>query len=106
MKSKNFGKLYLTIQECWIKMSATKTEERGSGMTYKPFVTLEACRVISHMTQGEFADAIGVSKNTVFNWENGLSEPSATQLRKIADLSGCPIEFIFVPEKSKKNGLL
>lgn len=74
-------------------------------MTYKPFLTLEACRVNSHMTQTEFAESVGVSKNTVFSWEKGTTEPSASQLRKIADVSGCPIEFIFVPEKSKQNGL-
>lgn len=64
-------------------------------------ITLEACRVNAHMSQKEWSEAIGVSKTTIFNWENGRSEPTASQLRIISEKSGVPMELIFVPLKSK-----
>lgn len=67
----------------------------------KPCISLEACRVNRRMNQAQWSKEIGVSRNTIANWEGGYSEPSATQLRLISEKSGIPIELIFVPEKSK-----
>lgn len=63
-------------------------------------VSIAAARVNASMNQREFADKMGVSISTVTNWENGSTEPSATQLRKISELSGIPMDFIFVREES------
>lgn len=65
----------------------------------KPRITLEACRVNAKLTQKELADFLGITQQTVSNWERGFSEPSLTQIRKISDVSGIPIDFIFVGEK-------
>lgn len=65
-----------------------------------PRISLEATRVNAKLTQRELAKILGVSQNTVCNWEKGKSQPNASQLRKISELSGIPIDFIFVPEKS------
>lgn len=65
-----------------------------------PRISLEAARVNANLTQAKLAKILGVSKTTVCNWENGLTEPSLSQLRKISELSGIPMDFIFVPDKS------
>lgn len=65
-----------------------------------PNISLEAARVNAKLTQVELAEELGVSPTTVCNWETGKSEPTLSQLRKISTLSGIPMDFIFVPEKS------
>ena len=62
-------------------------------------IKLAACRVNADMNQSEFAEAIGVDRSTVANWEAAKSEPNVTQLRKISELSGIPMDFIFVPDR-------
>lgn len=41
-------------------------------------------RIESAMTQQELADAIGVSQNAIYNWENGKREPNLKTVEKIA----------------------
>ena len=41
-----------------------------------PRISLEAVRVNAKMTQKEWAERLGVSNNTVVNWEKGNTEPS------------------------------
>ena len=65
-----------------------------------PRISLEAVRVNANMTQKEWAERLGVSNNTVVNWEKGNTEPSLSKLREMSQLSGVPMDFIFVPEKS------
>mgnify|MGYP003298745951 CR=1 FL=1 len=65
-----------------------------------PKISLEAARVNANLTQKELAKILGVSNTTIVNWEAGVSEPSLTNLRKISELSGIPMDFIFVPCKS------
>ena len=65
-----------------------------------PRISLEAVRVNANMTQKEWAEKLGVSNNTVVNWEKGNTEPSLSKLREMSQLSGIPMDFIFVPEKS------
>lgn len=59
-------------------------------------ITLAAARVNSGLNQSEFAREMGVSLATVTNWEKGRTEPDATQLRRISQLSGIPMDYIFV----------
>ena len=63
-------------------------------------ICLTAVRANAKMNQQEWADAIGVDKSTVFNWETGKTEPSYSQVRKMSELSGIPIDFIFVQQQS------
>lgn len=65
-----------------------------------PKISLEAVRVNAKMTQKEWAERLEVSNATVVNWEKGKTEPSLSQLRKMSELSGVPMDFIFVPDKS------
>lgn len=66
----------------------------------KPKIILAAARVNANMNQREFAEFMGVDVSTVTNWEKGKTEPSASQLRKISEVSGIPMDFIFVPLQS------
>lgn len=43
------------------------------------------------MTVAQLAKQVGVSRNTVTNWESGKTEPSASELVRIADALGCRI---------------
>ena len=65
-----------------------------------PKISLEAVRVNAKKTQKEWALLLGVSNATVVNWEKGNTEPSLSQLRKMSELSGVPMDFIFVPDRS------
>ena len=38
-----------------------------------------------NLTQEQLAEAVGVHSNTIRKWEKGLSSPSATELKLIAD---------------------
>lgn len=46
-------------------------------------LTLKACRVNVRATAKEMADALGVSEDTVYNWEAGKYAPRAQQMSKI-----------------------
>lgn len=63
-------------------------------------ISLKAARVNAGLTQRELAEALNVTVDTVLNWENGKSEPKLSQLKRISELSGIPMDFIFVPMKS------
>lgn len=69
-----------------------------------PRISLEAARVNAQLSQKELANILGVSSATIINWEKGNSEPTLSQLRKLSELSGIPMDYIFVPEKSNKIG--
>ena len=63
-------------------------------------VTLKAARVNADLTQKELAERLNVTVDTVINWESGKSEPRMGQLKQISELSGIPMDFIYVPLKS------
>lgn len=63
-------------------------------------IYLDAVRVNAHMTQPEWAKELGVSTNTVLNWEIGKTSPTLEQARKMSKLSGIPLDFIFVQNEN------
>ncbi len=63
-------------------------------------ISIAAARVNAKLSQKELAEKMEVSLSTVTNWESGKTEPSASQLRKISEISGVPMDFIFVPVES------
>ena len=57
--------------------------------------TLKACRVNVQATAKEMADAIGVTEDTIYNWESGKYDPRAKQMAKILSFfasKGLPIK--------------
>lgn len=68
-----------------------------------PKINLAAVRTNANKTQKEWAEMLGVSHYTVLNWETGKSYPNAIHLRKMSELSGIPMDFIFVPEQHENS---
>lgn len=64
-----------------------------------PKISLEAVRVNAGYSQKEWAEIFGISNVTVVNWEKGKTEPTLSQLRKMSELSGIPMDFISIPNK-------
>ena len=65
-----------------------------------PQISLAAARVNAKLSQKELANLLNVDVSTIYNWESARSEPSASQLRKISEISGIPMDFIFIPVQS------
>lgn len=63
-------------------------------------ISLAAARVNAELTQEDVSKAMKVSKNTLVNWEKGLSEPTISQGRKLSELYNMPLDNIFLPSKS------
>lgn len=46
----------------------------------------------ANMSQEELADLMGVSRQTIYRWENGRGEPSHDKLLRLAECLGVPVE--------------
>ncbi len=61
-----------------------------------------AARVNAGLTQDDVAKALHVGKQTIVNWENGVSEPKISQGIQLSELYNMPLDcIIFLPAKSK-----
>ena len=61
---------------------------------------LANCRIAAHMTQQALADALGVSKNTVFSWEKGIRKPDIDMLGRIATFFNTSTDRLIGKEQS------
>jgi putative transcriptional regulator len=61
--------------------------------------TLREAREAKGWTQGQLADAIGVSRKTVNTVENGVFVPSTVIALKLARALGRPVETLFFLEE-------
>lgn len=67
-------------------------------------ISLAAARVNAGKTQEDVSVEMHISKNTVVNWENGKSEPTVTQARRLAEYLRIPLDrIIFMPTQSSEN---
>lgn len=63
-------------------------------------ITLKAARMNVSLTQREAAAKIGVTVDTIGNWERAKSFPDALQIRKIEEVYGVSYDnLIFLPRK-------
>lgn len=53
---------------------------------------LKTIRKKRNFTQKKLADALNVSQNAIFNWENGKREPSLEMMKNIANVLEVPME--------------
>ena len=60
-------------------------------------ITLKACRVNAGLRQTDLAVMLGVCPDTIKNWEKGATSPDSVQLQKISEITGIPMQFIFLP---------
>lgn len=61
-----------------------KKDEKVSSTSEK--ISLAAARVNIRRTQKDVAEEIGVSENTIRNWETGKSYPSTLHIDKLLEL--------------------
>ncbi len=64
-------------------------------------IKLKAARVNKEMTQADVAKALNRNKQTIVNWENGVTEIKVNDLMRLSKLYEIPIEYLEVPEKRK-----
>ena len=71
-----------------------------------PKISLKAARVNAGLTQDQAARAIGKTKQTIVNWENGMTDIRYTDLKALSDLYQMPIEYLRIPERrqARKGG--
>lgn len=56
---------------------------------------IRVCRARRRITQGELAEALGVSRQTIISIENGRYDPSLDLAFRLADYFGMSIEEMF-----------
>ena len=62
-------------------------------------LTLRGARVNKGLTQVSVAKHLGVSPNTVHNWEKGVSFPNIIQCGQLCELYGVPLNHLkFLPK--------
>ena len=64
-------------------------------------ITLKAARTNARLTQQEAADKIGVTVDTIGNWERAKSFPNALQIRRIEEIYGVPYDGLIFSPKNK-----
>lgn len=60
-----------------------------------PRISLRAARVNADLSQQEAAKRLGISKATLQNYEAGNTVPDILMSRKIQDVYGFPMDYIF-----------
>ena len=63
-------------------------------------VTLKAARVNAGMTRKTAALSLGISVDTLANWERGRSFPTVPQIQRIESLYGVPYDELIFLSKS------
>ena len=63
-----------------------------------PGVSLKAARVNAGLTQDEAGRLLNRTKQTIVNWENGVTEIKYRDLVALSELYDMPIEFLRLPE--------
>lgn len=66
-------------------------------------VTLKALRVNAGLKSVEAAEALGVTIQTIRNWENYITFPDLMQLKRICEVYHCSLDNIFIPDNLAKS---
>ena len=66
-------------------------------------ITLAAARVNAGFTQEEVAKKMGISKQTIINWEKGKNIPGITEMEMMSKIYNMPQDYIFLPSYSTKS---
>ena len=64
---------------------------------------LRELRNKSGLTQNEIANKLGVSGQTILNWENGIYEPKINQLIQLADLFNVTVDYLIERKNNDKK---
>lgn len=64
-------------------------------------ISLRAARINANMSRAEAAEKLGVSVDTLHNWENGKTFPNVPQIVKIEQAYNvCYSDILFLPKDS------
>lgn len=64
-------------------------------------ITLKAARINRNLTQSEAGARIGVTEDTISNWERGKSFPNVPQLKRIEEVYQVSYnDLIFLPDNN------
>ncbi len=61
-------------------------------------ISLAAARVNAELTQEEVAKKIGVTKQTIINWEKGRIEPSLAAINMLSNIYGISVDNFLMPK--------
>ena len=64
---------------------------------------LRELRNNSGLTQSELANKLGVSGQTILNWENGIHEPNINHLIQLADLFDVSVDYLIERKNNDKS---
>lgn len=62
-------------------------------------ISMAAARVNKRLSQGDVAALMGVTKQTIVNWENGKVGIKPAQFKMFCEIVDAPEDAIFVPQK-------
>lgn len=68
-----------------------KTTKRTAKRTLQIGAAIRRQREAMRMTVGQLAKRVGVSRNTITNYESGKTEPSASDLVRLSEALGCQV---------------
>lgn len=66
-------------------------------------ITLPAARVNAGLTQEQAAEKLGVTRQTIINWEKGKLAPRVPEMYAISDVYNIPQENILIPTESTNS---
>ena len=66
-------------------------------------ISLKAARVNAELTQEEAAKLIGITKQTIVNWELGVTEIKFRDLVTLSKLYNIPLEMLKIPERRDRD---
>lgn len=69
-------------------------------------ISLAAARVNAGLTQEEAGKKIGVTKQTIINWEKGRIAPRIPEIEALAKIYGISQDYIFLPSYSTKSRVM
>ena len=70
-----------------------------------PRISLKAARVNADLSQQEAAKRLGISKATLQNYEAGNTVPDILMSRKIEEVYGFPMDYIFFGMNNALSGI-
>ncbi len=75
--------------------------------TYREIIPMQIVKLrkTNSLTQQQFADKLGVSKQTVSNWENGVKFPRMKYLEKIAHTFNIATSYLINDEDSEMEDI-
>lgn len=66
-------------------------------------ISIKAARINAELTLEDVSERIGVSKQTIQNWEMGRTEPNLSIFRRLSELYKVPFDRLRAPIKSTSS---